>query len=285
MIKKIIGASLISLTLFAADKAEERYDSYTYFGVGVQNIKYNEDITLSDGSAVHSEAKSSSPVYMSGALVRINKRFDFSMDFASTLLPKEIEEKWYKNGSLVQINQFDATINSMQFLGHYKFSNNNRAVLGVTYKLNSYKRYTFKDQNGNYLTDPATGARLGLIREQVATLYASAGYWYESSPHAKKDTIRYKFNALLGKPIWNEASSTGFDKVVFHSTRGYSVESSVYAGYPIIEGLEVGLFGAYSYQKKSGTDVYSDGHTKWPEVTLQLWQAGISFVWNFSKNQ
>jgi len=24
---------------------------------------------------------------------------------------------------------------------------------------------------------------------------------------------------------------------------------------------------------------------KWPEVTLQLWQAGISFVWNFSKNQ
>ena len=199
-------------------------------------------------------------------------------------IPTQAEEKWYENGALVQVNQFDATINSMEFLGHYKLNNNHRIVLGASYKLNSYKRYTFKDQNGNDLTDSTTGARLGLIQERVATLYASAGYWYESSPHAKEDTIRYKFNTIFGKPVWNEASSTGFDKVVFHSTSGYKLESSVYAGYPIIKGLEIGAYGGYSYQKKSETNVYSDGHTKWPAVTLKIWQAGISFVWNFSKD-
>lgn len=286
MIKKIVVTTLVPLALFAAAKGEEeRYHSYTYFGIGVENITYNEDITLNDGSIIHSEAKASSPVYTSGALVRMNKKFDFSMDFSSTMLPKQTEEHWNKNASLVQANQFDSTLNSMQFLGHYKLNNKDRVVLGLTYKLNSYKRYTFKDQNGNFLTDSSTGARLGLTQEQVSTLYASAGYWYESSPHAKKDTIRYRFNTLLGKPIWNEASSTGFNKVVFHSIRGYKFESSMYAGYPVFEGLEVGLFGAYSYQKKSGTNVYSDGHTKWPEVTLQIWQTGISFVWNFSKDK
>jgi hypothetical protein len=50
-----------------------------------------------------------------------------------------------------------------------------------------------------------------------------------------------------------------------------------------MEGLELGVFTNYSYQKKSGTDVASDGHTKWPENTLEIWQTGLSLVWNFSK--
>lgn len=37
-----------------------------------------------------------------------------------------------------------------------------------------------------------------------------------------------------------------------------------------------------NFQKKSGTDVASDGHTKWPETELEIWQGGISAVWNFS---
>lgn len=280
--KKLVLTALIPLALFASSD-NEKYDSYTYFSVGVENIRYNEDITLSTGEKVHSTAKAMSPVYMSGSLVRINDKYDFSMDFASTLLPAQIEEEWYIDGSLKQKNQFDATINSMEFLGHYKLNNNHRIVLGATYKFNNYKRYTFKDENGNFLTDGTTGAKLGLIQERVATIYASAGYWYESSPHAKKDTMRLKFNAIVGKPVWNEASNTGFDKVVFHSTSGYKFESSVYAGYPIIKGLEVGAFGGYSYQRKSDINLASDGHTKWPEVTLEIWQAGISFIWNFSK--
>ncbi len=280
--KKILITALLPLAIFASEKS---YDGYTYFSVGVENIKYVEDITLSTGEKVHSEAKATSPVYVSGSLVRVDDLFDFSIDLSSTLLPAEIDETWHIDGALAQTDKFDAMINSMQFLGQYKINNNHRVVAGATYKLNTYKRYTFKDENGNILTDSTTNAKLGLIEERVATLYATTGYWYESTAHASPNALRFKFNALLSQSIWNEASNTGFEKVTFNELSAYSLESSGYVGYPVMDGLEVGLFAGYSYQKKPGTDVASDGHTKWPDNTLTLWQGGVSVVWNFSKKE
>lgn len=292
--KKLFLTALLPLALFASE-GEEIYDSYNYISFGSENITYNEDYVTRNGQVIHSEAKATSPVYISGALVRINDLFDFSMDLSSTLLPTQAEEKWQIDGALVQTNQFDAMITSMQFLGHYKLNNNHRFVFGPTYKLNSYKRYTWKDVNGDILyEDPnlngikdAGEGKIGLVQERVATLYASAGYWYESSPHAKASKMRWRFNALYGIPIWNEASNTGFEKIIFHSTNGYKLETSAYIGYPLFKGLELGIFGGYSYQRKSKMDymLTSDGVKRiaWPENSLQLWQSGISFVWNFSK--
>ena len=292
--KKLLLTTLLPLAVFASGEGEI-YDSYNYFSVGSESITYNEDYVTRDGQVVHSEAKATSPVYISGALVRVNNWFDFSMDMSSTLLPTQAQEKWQMDGALAQTNQFDAMISSMQFLGQFKLNNNHRIVLGPTYKLNSYKRYTFKDADGNILSDDfnnngivdAGEGKMGLIQERVATLYASAGYWYESSAHATSSTPRFRLNAIYGKPIWNEASNTGFEKVTFNSTNGYKIESNAYIGYPIFRGLELGIFGGYSYQKKSGLDsvMASNGINRigWPENTLTLWQTGISFVWNFSK--
>jgi len=280
--KKLILTTLLPLAVFANAEGE-KYSSYNYFSIGSENIAYNEDITTSSGDVVHSEAKATSPVYLSGMLGRVNDTFDFSIDMSSTLLPTQASETWNVNSALAQQNQFDAMISSMQILGHYKMDNKNRVVFGPTYKLNSFKRYNFKDQYGNTLLD-SDGAKLGLIQERVATLYATVGYWFESGPHASADTIRYKLNAVFGLPIWNSASNTGFEKVTFNSTNGYKFEGNAYMGYPIYKGLELGLFAGYSYQKKSGTDVASDGHTKWPANNLTILQTGLSLVWNLSKN-
>lgn len=284
--KKLLLTALIPLALCAS---EGKYESYTYFSVGMENINYSENLTLSNGKNVQSSAKGSSPVYLSGGLIRINDRFDFSMDLSSTLLPSQLDESWSEGGALAQKNQFDAMINSMQFLGHYKLTDNHRIVAGPTYKLNSYKRYAFTDENGNALAqiDPITKLQTnvpyGLIQERVATLYASAGYWYESIPHATPREIRFKVSALAGLPIWNQATNTEYENVTFNSISGYNAEANAYIGYPIYKGLELGAFAGYSYQKKSGTDVAADGHTKWPENTLEVWQTGLSLVWNFSK--
>lgn len=285
--KKILITALIPLALGAS---EGGYDGYTYFSVGMEHVNYAESLTLSDGNHAQSSAKGSSPVYISGGLIRLNNKYDFSMDISSTLLSSQLGEEWQINGATAQRNQFDAMINSMQFLGHYKITNNHRLVFGPTYTLNSYKRYTFKDENGNYLVqkDPVsnlqTSIHNGLIQERVATLYATAGYWYESAPHATPKTLRYKISLVGGIPVWNNASNTEFENVSFNSTSGYKGEATAYLGYPIMEGLELGVFTNYSYQKKSGTDVASDGHTKWPENTLEIWQTGLSLVWNFSSN-
>lgn len=274
---------------FALSASEGGHGSYTYFSFGLENIDYSETLTLSDGSHAASSAQGSSPVYISGGLIKINGLYDFSMDISSTLLPSQLDERWKIDGALAQQNQFDAMISSMQFLGHYKLSDSHRLVAGPTYKLNSYKRYTFKDADGNYLAqeDPSThlptNVKYGLIQERVATLYATGGYWYESIPHATPNQIRLKGNLLVGLPIWNEASNTEFENVTFNSPRGYQLEANGYIGYPIMKGLEIGAFIGYSQQKKSGTDVASDGHTKWPENTLKVWQGGISAVWNFQQ--
>ncbi|MDD5716929.1 MAG: hypothetical protein PHW64_03925 [Sulfuricurvum sp.] len=287
--KKLLAITLLPLAVYAQGYSDV-YDGYSYFSIGMESASYSEDFFSSSlGENVHSSAKASSPVYISGALVRINHRYDFSMDMSSTLLPTQSDEQWSGSTSgLLQTNQFDSTINSMQFLGHYKFTNNHRFVLGSTYKLDSYKRYTFKDANGNYLNQldsngNDTGVKLGLSQERVATLYATTGYWYESIPHASLGNIRFKANTLVSLPVWNEASNTAFEKITFNSTSGYKLEANVYAGYPLMKGLEIGLFAGYSEQKKSGTDTAADGRTKWPENTLKVTQAGVSVVWNFTK--
>ncbi len=286
--KKLLFITLIPLALCASDG---KYDGYSYFSVGMQNITYKEKFFSTTSNAnVNSIAEATSPVYISGGLMRVNDQYDFSMDIASTMLPSKSDEEWKIGGALAQTNSFDAMINSMAFLGHYKFTDNHRFVLGTTYTLNSYKRYTWKDETGKELpektTDLVTGATIyapiGLTEERVATLYATTGYWYESIPHATKGQVRLKANALIGLPVWNQASNTAFEKMTFNSTSGYKFETNFYAGYPIISGLELGAFAGYSQQKKSGTDVASDGHTKWPENTLGIWQTGLSLVWNFA---
>ncbi|HHH51555.1 MAG TPA: hypothetical protein ENK76_04220 [Campylobacterales bacterium] len=280
--KRVVGSLLLlPLTLLSSETKE--YDGYSYFSFGMQNIKYEENIVLNNGQHVHSSAHATSPVYISGSLIRVNEKFDFSIDLLSTLLPSETDEHWYLDESFVQQNKFDAIISHMQFLGHYKLNNNHRIVFGPIYSLNSYKRYTFKDQNGNDIVDSDTGAKIGLLEERVANLRLSTGYWYESAPQATPNHMRYRFNALIGQTIWTQASNTGFEKVVFDSINSYELQSSAYAGYTILKGLEIGLFIEYSRQEKTSTDVADDGHTKWPKNTLTLYQGGVSAVWNFSK--
>jgi len=281
--KKISFLLLTSLALFANEAIDDKYRGYSYVSVGIENITYQEDIVLGDGSVIHSNASTTSPVYISGSLVKINNRYDFSIDISSTLLPSQSEEEWYVNGDLAQKNQFDALISNMQFLIHYKYTNNHRLLAGLMYKLNTFKRYQFVDEEGNPIVDQATGAKIGLIEERVATLYAALGYGYESTYFANKEHIRYKCSALIGQAIWSQATSTGFEEVTFDSLSSYKAELSGYVGYPIYEGLEIGVFANYIYEKKNGVDVADDGHTKWPENDLELWQTGLSVVWNFSK--
>ena len=281
---KIAGLLALVPLLLSAGESKPLYDGYSYFSIGMQNVKYEENTVLSNGQKVHSFAIATSPVYISGSLIRINDKFDFSMDLLSTLLPTETDEKWYLDGVYTQQNKFDATITNMQFYGQYKLTNRHRIVFGPTYSLNSFKRYTFKDANGNIILDNITGAKLGLTEERVANLYLAVGYWYESAPHGLVQQMRYRFNVTFGHSIWTQATNTGFEKVSFDSIDSYELQSSLYAGYTVFKGLEVGAFAGYSQQEKRFTDVASDGHTKWPKNTLTLLQGGISFVWNFSNS-
>jgi len=286
MKKLLLLSSLVFLT-YANENTQQttdNYRGYNYISIGMEQVQYEEDITLSNGLKVHSKATASSPVYISGSLMRVNDTFDFSIDISSTILPTQVDEKWYADGSLAQQNKFDALITNMQFLGHYKFTNNHRLLAGVMYKLNSFKRYDFRDENGNPILDADTGAKIGLTEERVATLYAAIGYGYESTPFAKPDSFRFKLDLLAAHAIWNEATNTGFERVVFDSINGYKLSASGYVGYTIYDNVELGCFLTYFKEYKNGVDTADDQHTKWPDNTLSILQGGLSIVWNFSQN-
>ncbi|MCX6073099.1 MAG: hypothetical protein NTY39_02135 [Campylobacterales bacterium] len=286
MKKNLLILSLAGMaTVLSAES--KFFDGYSYGGIGFENTTYQESGTSATYGHIKSKATGTSPVYTTGNLVRVNDKYDFSLDFSSTLLARELSETWTRNGAALQSTNMDVTINSMRLLGHYKLDDKNRIVFGPSYSLNSFKRFNFKDTNPNdtYLVngvsiplnvDDTDGL---LTEERVATLFATFGYWYESAPVATPNTFRFKLNALCSQPIWNSASNTGFEGVSFSSLSGYKMDINGYVGYPIMKGLELGMFVGYQYQRKIGDDK-SQGIV-WPDNTLQTIQAGLLASWNF----
>lgn len=291
--KKIIITSLLVGTSLFANNIEKKDDGkggYTYIGFGTETISYKESFySNSLSSKVESDVNSTSPVYLSGSLTKVNDTFDFSIDAASTLTTTESSEKWSSNTGVVQQNQFNSILSDLKILVHYKLSNEHRITVGPKFSSFIVKRNTYKDANGNYVvyTDPITSnsSRISANEENVSTLFLNLGYWYESSLMNKED-YRVKVAANFGQPIWRNASNTGFEYVEFDSTTGYSYDVSAYVGYKVVKGLEVGVFGEYIYTIKKDGDktTAKDDSTKsvtWPENELSTTRLGLMFAWNF----
>jgi hypothetical protein len=280
--RNIILTILVVVYVFANEEKEPKklkpkYDAYNYIAFGFESINYQENGTKSSGESFASDSTADSPVYISGSLIRINDIFDFSIDTASTLFPTASDEVWYQDGQLASTDKLETIISSMKFLGQYKYTDNHRIVLGAKYDLNLYKRHTYKDVDGGDVYDN-DGNKIALTEELISTLSLTTGYIYESAPHSSGG-FRIKLSAIVGKPIWRNASNTGFKDITYDSTSGYGCEFGGYIGYQIIKGLEIGYFADYDYQVKSSSDK-KEG-VIWPENKLKVFRSGISFVWNF----
>ena len=277
-----VGIILCSISLDATDintKKDSSYGSYNYVALGFESIHYEEVGTrTSTGKNFISSATADSPVYLSGSLTKMNETYDFSIDAISTLLPTQAAETWHEDGELASTDTLELLVSSIKILGQYKKTNNHRIASGIRYDLNLYKRHTFLNVDGSSAASDGT-----LSEEKVATLSLMGGYIYESSPFSNGN-YRYKFSALAGKPLWRNATNTGFKDVSYDSTTGYSYEVGGYFGYQVIKGLEVGIFADYDYQIKIGGDraVTADGTILWPENTLKVFRSGMSLVWNFN---
>jgi len=279
--RNIILTILVVVYVFANEEKEPKklkpkYDAYNYIAFGFESINYQENGTKSSGESFASDSTADSPVYISGSLIRINDIFDFSIDTASTLFPTASDETWHQDGELASTDKLETIISSMKFLGQYKHTDNHRIILGAKYDLNLYKRYAYKDADGNDMYNGTN--KITLTEELISTLSLATGYIYESAPHSSGG-FRMKLSAIIGKPIWRNASNTGFEDITYNSTSGYGYEFGGYIGYQVIKGLEIGCFADYDYQFKSGSDKKDD--VIWPENELKVFRSGISFVWNF----
>jgi len=259
------------------------YDGFSYIGFGTETVSYIEQGTI-DGKTFKSSASATSPVYMSGSLIRMNEFLDLTIDAASTLLPTQTDEKWQYDGYVEQKNKFDSVLSNMKFMLHFKMNDNHRLVFGPAYDLFSMKRHTYINAADGTARTDQYGNPIGLNEERVATLYTMGGYWYEHAPHSSGG-MRIKLSALYGAPVWREATNTSSEEVSFNTTNGYKIDLGSYIGFEIIKGLEFGLFAEYNFSKKEGADTTTNGaqNITWPDNELEVFRYGISFVWNFSK--
>lgn len=285
-----ISASLLfSASLYAEDNAtlsinnptEKTFYGYNYIGFGVETATYQES-GIKDGKNFKSSATSTSPVYTSGGLIKMNQYFDFSIDAASTLMPTQTDEKWQEDGYVKQENKFDTVQSDLKMLVQYKINNNHRVAIGPNYNLFSMKRHTYINPADSTPRLDKAGNPIGLNQEDIATLNMMAGYVYEHAPFSNGG-MRIKAAAMYGKPVWNRATNTSSEEIEFSSTKGSTIDVDGYIGFELFKGLEAGFFGRYSLKKKDGADdVKVNASTvTWPENELETFRYGVSFVWNF----
>jgi hypothetical protein len=287
MKKILLISSLVAVSLFAAN--DRNFDGYSYFAIGVQHFEYNEKFIYTfknvyvgkngktypanSNVAVKSRLNVTNPVYLSGGLIKINKKWDLSMDFTSTLKPNKTTEKWLDRGDDSTIVSNNATImsNSMKFLMQYKLTNLHRITFGFNYFLNTFKRYNDPDDSGSQY----------LVEETASSLVLNVGYWFESNT-AALDGLRIKFNIEGGLPIYENVTNTAAPSLTFDNTDGYDFDTGLTVSYPIMKGIELGLFTNYSYMYRDGQTKHSDGKTiVWPTNITQSLNGGLQVTWKF----
>ena len=286
--KKILIISIAAACAFAGNVKDRNFDGYSYFAVGIEHFEYNEKLiytfknayvgengktyAANSNVAVKSKLNVTNPVYLSGGLIRLNKKWDLSMDFSSTLKPNETKEDWLDRGDDSTILSNYATImsNSMKFLLHYKLTNVHRLTFGFSYILNTFKRYNDPEKSTTQL-----------VEETTSTLVLNLGYWFESNT-AAKDGLRIKFNVEGGLPVYENVTNTAAPSLTFDNTTGFNFSTGMSVGYTLFRGLEMGIFTDYSY-------MYRDGETKnvngskviWPTNITQDIQGGLQVTWKF----
>jgi len=286
--KKLLIISIAAACAFAGNIKDRNFDGYSYFAVGIEHFEYNEKFIYTfknayvgengktypanSNVAIKSKLNVTNPVYLSGGLIRLNKKWDLSMDFSSTLKPNQTKEKWLDRGDDSTISSNYATImsNSMKFLLQYKLTNVHRLTFGFSYLLNTFKRYNNPDEGTTQL-----------VEETTSTLVLDLGYWFESNT-AAKDGLRIKFNVEGGVPVYENVTNTAAPSLTFNNKTGFNFSTGLTVGYPLFRGLELDLFSNYLY-------MYRDGETKnvngskviWPTNITQNIQGGLQFSWKF----
>jgi hypothetical protein len=286
LLKVLLLGSVVCSSLLIA---ERNFDGYSYFATGIENFRYSEKFLYTfNGSykskysnkqyvkgsqvAVKSKIDVNNPVYISGGLIRFSKNWDLSMDLASTLKPNVVTEEWLDRGDDSTIIKNNATImsNSMKFLLHYKLTNKHRVTAGVNYVLNIFKRFNEAEEESTEL-----------VEETSSSLMFDIGYWYESNT-ASLDGVRIKCEITAGIPIYQNVTNTAAPDLTYTNKAGFNFDTSLYLGYSLFRGLELGMFGNYAYMYRDGETKEVDGSKIiWPTNITQTTRYGLQVTWKF----
>ena len=120
-----------------------------------------------------------------------------------------------------------------------------------------------------------------LVEETSSTATLDLGYWFESNTAAKKG-FRIKYEITGGFPIYQNLENTAAPGLTFTKSTGFNFDTSLYMGYTLFRGFEMGVFANYSYMYREGeTKTYNGQTVIWPTNITQSVRGGLQVTWKF----
>lgn len=253
------------------------HEGYSYIQIGAEQFQYSEKIL-----AVTSTAKVNNPIFMTGGLVNVNDKLDFSINAATTLSASTSTEKWnvndgqsqaFINGNAtsannpIQTNKFTMSRSSTEVLAHYKIDRRWRALIGVDYSTTTFKRYNFVS---NFLN-----VQSGVNEESTLLLNLNAGVQYQSSSNLSSK-FRYYASSTALLPIFRKTTnSLGVD---VKSTKGWGIGANAGVSYSVYNKVHIGAYLGYDFRMLDQSE-HRNNYVV-PKNTTSHYTSGLTLIYD-----
>lgn len=262
----------------AAGQAAESGFSY-FVGLAVQRSRYRETAT---SLPVRSQASSSSPLLVTGALYAVTPDWLASLDNETTFAPSTVTETWTAtapsisgvtlSSPVLQTNQFRFSDTVTRVLAHRRVQDQYFVLGGLALRSQSFRRF-------GYVAGPDAVVRVtpGQTTEETqAEVLLQLGAALESEVLRGRDR-HYGVRLLLGVPIWRRVENTAFPQSRFDRLGGWDLALEARYSRALARDVQLGGWFKVSHSSRPGQS--GAGGIELPSHRLGQAALGAELLW------
>lgn len=262
----------------AAGQAAESGFSY-FVGLAVQRSRYRETAT---SLPVRSQASSSSPLLVTGALYAVTPDWLASLDNETTFAPSTVTETWTAtapsisgvtlSSPVLQTNQFRFSDTVTRVLAHRRVQDQYFVLGGLALRSQSFRRF-------GYVAGPDAVVRVtpGQTTEETqAEVLLQLGAALESEVLRGRD-LHYGVRLLLGVPIWRRVENTAFPQSRFDRLGGWDLALEARYSRALARDVQLGGWFKVSHSSRPGQS--GAGGIELPSHRLGQAALGAELLW------
>lgn len=286
----IVGTTL--LALFMAPSAFAERAGYSYLGLGLEMVSYEERAQLSATDNftqqvvsldLNSDFTSSNLAQRFGAYVAVNQDWGFYINGSSTLGSSSESEDWFIDGANVQTDSMSLYRSDTNVWLTRRLADKHWLVFGGSYNRIDYKRFNFE------LTPEgqALGVELpddGVVSEEAVELLAEVGYEFNEFFDGQELGWKTQYQVMLGLPVYTSVRNTSVngDESFTDTFSSYNLRASAGLGYQINESFMISGVLEASYQDRDGATRTKGNITETlPNRTFYYIQPSLNLFWSF----
>lgn len=254
-----------------------------FLGLGQQSLRYRESARL---LPVNSEARTHSPLLITGALYAFNQDVLFSLDSEQTFYPAQSTETWRTSAAVfngitltspvIQQNRYSLSQSQTQVLVHHRLHDAWFVIGGPKLRSQSFRRFAFAGGPDGAL-NPSPDQT---VEETSSEVVLNLGIALESE-RVKGVKDHYGLRATAGLPIWRRVENSSQPLAQFNSVKGYDLVLEGRFSRAVLQNVHLGGWGQWSlarrsYQQATGNN---GAAVELPSSRLDGWSYGVELLW------